>query len=319
LRDVTAVVFNQTDRLAPADAQRCRLDLAHLLEADGLPGVPVLATSTVTDEGIEELRTLLAKVVAGRGLTRARLEGEFEAAVTRLAPLAPVDGPSELELSRVAVPELADGLAAAGAVTALATEAGATYRDATRMLALPWRHAKPLPDVPPADTAALALALRRLGERAATGAQGSLPDRWAEPLRAAAAQEMPRLPDDLAGTLAAARGPVSGSPVWTAARAGWWAAVAVTLAAVVGVVVAGGFAWLALAVLGGALTAAGLVIEASAGLRERHQRRVVEERLRLAVLTVARETIAPVRPILRAYDEVRRRLLDAAWPSRAPR
>src|SRR5258706_6938486 len=41
LRDVTVVVFNQADRLSPADAARCRTDLARLVEADGLTGVPV--------------------------------------------------------------------------------------------------------------------------------------------------------------------------------------------------------------------------------------------------------------------------------------
>ena len=45
LRDVTVVVFNQIDRLTAADADRCRADLGRLVAADGLPEVPVLATS----------------------------------------------------------------------------------------------------------------------------------------------------------------------------------------------------------------------------------------------------------------------------------
>jgi hypothetical protein len=37
LRDVTVVVFNQTDRLAPSDVDRCLADLRRLVEADGWP------------------------------------------------------------------------------------------------------------------------------------------------------------------------------------------------------------------------------------------------------------------------------------------
>ena len=43
-RDVTVVVLNQADRLPPAELPRVLADLRRLLDADGLDGVPLLAT-----------------------------------------------------------------------------------------------------------------------------------------------------------------------------------------------------------------------------------------------------------------------------------
>ena len=75
-REVTVVVLNQADLLAPADARRCVLDLHRLLDADGLGGVPVFATSAVAPAGLDELRTLLERTVAARRAVLDRLDSD---------------------------------------------------------------------------------------------------------------------------------------------------------------------------------------------------------------------------------------------------
>ena len=66
LRDVTVVVFNQTDRLTPSDVDRCLADLRRLVEADGLAGVTVVGASAATGAGVDQIRVLLERSVAGR-------------------------------------------------------------------------------------------------------------------------------------------------------------------------------------------------------------------------------------------------------------
>ena len=225
LHDVTVVVFNQADRLTPADAARCRADLARLVEADGLPGVPVVSTSAVTGEGIGEVRALLEKTVAGRPAAMARLEGELDAAVESLAPLVPVAAMDPEQVSRDAVPELADGFATATGLDAVAGEAAATYRRRAGLLRWPWRRAAALPDIPSAEPAAVGLAVRRLAVRTSAG----LPQPWPDQIRTAATTHLDRLPDDLSGALTAARGRPPGVAVWRLLRILWWLAIAAAL------------------------------------------------------------------------------------------
>lgn len=291
LRDVTVVVFNQCDRLSPDDAKRCRDDLARLVAADGLTGVPVLGASTVTGEGVGELRGLLATAVADRRAAVARLEAEVDDAVARLSALVPAPGPGEELVSRTAVPELADALAEACAVPTLAVEAAAAYRARSVLWRAPW-HRAAYPDVPSADPVAVAAAVRQLGDR--VGAM--LPQPWPRHLREAAGAQLPRLPDELAIALQRARGFSPVPPAWVVARTAWWLCLAL---AVTGVVT--GLPTLALWA-GGltvALPAAAVLTGAWRALR---YRRAVQRRLQLAALTVAREVVAPVRTVLRAYE-----------------
>jgi GTP-binding protein EngB required for normal cell division len=336
LRDITIAVFNQTDRLAPADADRCRADLARLLEADGLPGVPVIGTSTVTGDGIDELRGLLEKVVAQRRAAVARLEAELDAAVDGLTPLAPVPGPAEQVLSVDAVPELASGFAAACGVNAVAAEAAAAYRERSVVWRLPWspgsrrrgwgpwlrlprslRADQALPAIPAADPARVAAAVRRLAERLSTG----LPGPWARHLTAVATADLDRLPDELAAALSTGRGtsPVPG--VWTVLRAAWWLAIAATLTGL-----AGGLStldvrpWVPVAVAGLAI---GVLLPAFAvttgAWRALRYQRLAARRLRRAAHDVAREVVAPVRQILRDHDEAHSLLAQARGGDRPER
>ncbi|MFC4591410.1 GTPase [Sphaerisporangium corydalis] len=84
-RDVMLVVLNQTDRLAPAAAERCVGDLRRLLDEDGLSGVPVIGTSVTKGTGIADLRATLAKRVADRRTWATRLTADAGTAADALA------------------------------------------------------------------------------------------------------------------------------------------------------------------------------------------------------------------------------------------
>ena len=180
--------------------------------------------------------------------------------------------------------------------------------------------------MPPADPAAVGLAVRRL---AATSAAG-LPAPWPDEVRAAAAAD--GLPEELGRAVRDARPPGPRAVGWRLIRAAWWLAV---LAVLVG---AGWWAWSALelriAGVGSApgwprfgrvslpvvLIAVGLVLAIAlpllgrwlAAVRARRWRRATERRLRGAAATVAREAVAPVRAVLRDYADARAAFHDAA-------
>ena len=330
-RDVTVVVLNQVDRLTPADTARCLADLALLLEADGLPGVPVVATSAVTGDGVGELRTLLEKVVSGRQAALVRLEGELDAAVAAFTPLV---GPDIAEdaVGRDLIGDLADEFAAASGVSAVASEDGRVY---AQRVALPgWplvrRRRVTRSNVPSAQPAAVGVAIRHLADRAAAG----LPPPWPERVRAAAGAGGSTLPDELGRALSDARLPRRRQWGWRVLRALWWLALAAVI---------GGAGWLAWRLVGEArgqpvaeppsvggvwvpllmIAAGGLVAvlillvgRPLAVARARRARGRAERRLVDATASVARDNvIAPVRGVLRDYADARVALAAASPPS----
>ncbi len=69
-KDVMLVVVNHIDEV-PEDRRSSILDdVRRLLEVDGLGGVPVLATSARTGDGIPELRKAISKRVADKAAVR---------------------------------------------------------------------------------------------------------------------------------------------------------------------------------------------------------------------------------------------------------
>jgi len=253
--DVTVVLLNQADLLAPADVDRCLVDLRRLLEADGLASVPILATSPIGAPGIDALRERLAGAVSARMAALRRLAADADGAVADLAELFDVDPPSDVEL---AAPELTDALARAAGVPVVAAATGRAYRHRA-IAAVGWpvsrwlRRLRPDPlrrlhlgdvgapatSLPPpsaATRAEVGLALRRLSERAA----GGLPDPWPAAVLATAREAGG---DDLADALdlAVARtdlGLPDGRPLWwRAVGALQWVATLAALA---------GLAWLGL-------------------------------------------------------------------------
>ncbi|MBT0995628.1 50S ribosome-binding GTPase [Cellulomonas sp. DKR-3] len=145
------VVLNQVDTVRPDERDALVRDVGRLLAADGLPGVPVRPASAATGEGIAELRSGLAAVVAGRSLAARRAEAEVRAATDRVGqglaerepgPTAFATGPlvdtlaaaSGLDAVRDAVVAVLRGRGRRSGVPALA----AVHPDAVRLARSSW-------------------------------------------------------------------------------------------------------------------------------------------------------------------------------------
>jgi hypothetical protein len=323
LRDVTVVVFNQTDRLTPSDVDRCLADLRRLVDVDGLAGVTVIGASATTGAGVGQLRVLLERAVAGRSAATARLSGELDDAVAKLGHLVSSDAALE---SDVDDRTLADSFADAAGVSAVAAEAGRDYRRRAAVPGWPFRRpparasASPRPSkraarrdasvagVPPADPAAVGLAVRRLAASSSAG----LPAPWPDEVRAAATADADRLPEELGRAVryAGPRRPLVLG--WLSTRVVWWFAIAA---------IPFGLGWWIWSLAGSApawpkygraglpavLIAAGLVLAVAlpliggllAAVRARYWQRGTERRLRDAAASVAQEAVEPVRAVLR--------------------
>ncbi len=84
-RDVMLVALNHIDEV-PEDRRPAMLaDLRRLLAGDGLEGVPVVATSAQTGEGIPELRQAIARQVTAKAASRARSGHDVAKAAADLA------------------------------------------------------------------------------------------------------------------------------------------------------------------------------------------------------------------------------------------
>lgn len=83
-RDVVTVVLNKSDRLSFVALKECMTDLRRLLDEAGLTGVPLLATSTRSGVGIDELRRDLAAIAARKTAARARLSADLDAVAAEL-------------------------------------------------------------------------------------------------------------------------------------------------------------------------------------------------------------------------------------------
>ncbi len=81
---VMMVVLNQTDKLSPSEAATCRTDLRRLLDADRLQSVPILTTSALNGEGVDELRSVLADIVDVQDAVAQRVVADLDAAARRL-------------------------------------------------------------------------------------------------------------------------------------------------------------------------------------------------------------------------------------------
>ena len=89
--DVTLVVLNQIDTLAPEERDGVLADLTALLHRDGLDGVQVLAASAREGTGLPELRARLAEVVASTRSAQLRLAADVRTCAAALARAAETD------------------------------------------------------------------------------------------------------------------------------------------------------------------------------------------------------------------------------------
>jgi len=263
--DITVVVLNQADRLCPVDATRCLDDLRRLLAADGLPDVPVLATSATSPGGLDGLRELLEEAVTARQAALRRLAGDVSAAAAGLTVLVETEV-AEDAVDRTSVRRLAEALAHSAGVPAVTEAAERAYRhraarstgwplarwvrrvrpDPLRRLHLGERAATgtssdtddpttpvPVTSLPvpsPATAATAALAVRTVAGSAAQ----RLPEPWPAAVVAAARSRLDDLPDALDRA-------VAGTDLGLDRKPLWWRAVGllqwlVTLTALVGLV-----------------------------------------------------------------------------------
>jgi GTP-binding protein EngB required for normal cell division len=261
--DVTIVVLNQADRLSTSDTEIVLTDLKRLLDEDGLPGVPTLATSAKQPGMLTELREALEKTVAERQAALRRLAGDLDTVGEQLAE---VIGPpaAEDEVDRATVRQLSEALAASAGVPAVAEATGKAYRhravastgwplvrglrrlrpDPLKRLHLDSAPAEvagtdvapvsrtSLPEADAAQKSAVGLTVRAVAGRAAA----PIPAVWAPALNTAARSRVGDLPDALDRAIAK-------TDLGVARRPLWWRAVGLlqwlfTLAAL------GGLGWL---------------------------------------------------------------------------
>jgi GTP-binding protein EngB required for normal cell division len=242
-KDITVVLLNQADRLNRADTERCVADLRRLLEADGLSGVPVIATSVKAAPGLGELRALLEKTVTARQAALQRLSNDVTGVVGDLEPLVTVDA-DERRLDKNAIRRLSDALAHAAGVPAVAEATERAYRHrSAAMLGWPvvrWlKRLKPdplrrlhldqqtrqavqhaiesapipvssLPEATATQQAAVSLAARSVADRAGDG----LPEPWPDAVLAASRSRLADVPDALDRAVSTTDLGLSRTPIW---------------------------------------------------------------------------------------------------------
>jgi GTP-binding protein EngB required for normal cell division len=135
-KDVMLVVLNHIDEV-PEDRRQSMLDdIRRLVDADGLDGVPVLATSARTGEGIDALRSEIQRRVKAKSVVKARIEADLRDAAIRLQQASGTSAPPQLSKERIAA--LEDAFAdAAGVPTVVSAVESATRLRAGRATGWP--------------------------------------------------------------------------------------------------------------------------------------------------------------------------------------
>ena len=121
------VVLNQADRLDAQGTAACVADLGRLLAADGLPGLPVLALSARTGDGLAALREVLDERVAAREAATARLAADVGVAAAALRA-GTGDGAEAGGIGRTERAALTAALADAAGVPVIIRAVGRTHR-----------------------------------------------------------------------------------------------------------------------------------------------------------------------------------------------
>ena len=236
-KDVMLVVLNHIDEVPVDRRESMMTDVRRLVDADGLIGVPVLAMSAKTGEGVDELRDEVARRVKAKKVTRARLEADVRTAATQLQEANGTSTHPELSKERIAA--LDDALAvAAGVPTVVEAVQSATRMRANR--ATGWPVTAWLSRLRPDPLKRLHLDLGKDGKQYTGRGRTSVPaptqvqragvDRevravadtvsapltrpWAESVRRASVSRLPDLNDRLDAALGATELNVERMPVW---------------------------------------------------------------------------------------------------------
>lgn len=256
---VLTVVCNRIDRI-PGDHEPVVTDLRRLLADDGLAGAEVLATSTTTREGIDELRDRLVAAVADHRAAGNRIVADLRALAVDLAPSLPPDAGAEG--SRRRHDDVVEAAMRAAGVPAVLDAVSDTHRHRARR-ATGWPPLRRFQSPGRDPLARLGLGRTRsggeVGSRSsrqvphgvatatlATAVRARLddvtegwPGRWAEPLEHRLDEVVADLPVQLDRA-------VAGTDLGDDHHPGWWVAVG-ALQWVLTVAMAVGVAWLAAA------------------------------------------------------------------------
>ncbi|WP_150244759.1 YfjP family GTPase [Nocardiopsis quinghaiensis] len=263
---VTVAVLNQVDKVGSDELEELLTDLRRLLEAESGVHPRVITTSTVTGQGIDDLREFLAGTVRERRALVDRLAADLDQVIEPFEEFhgetVPETVPAEVRA------RIQEGLASAAGVAAVAdvTETNDVRRGKRQV---GWPVARGAVRLRKDPLAAVQLDfLRRdgengvggpvdapeaeletaLGEAADTVSEG-MPAPWRRRMRAAARSGVPELPAELGEAVSGAVGDPDLSPSWwRVARASQYALLAVA---------GGGLAWAVVALLswfGGGIT-----------------------------------------------------------------
>src|SRR3954447_21327653 len=236
-KDVMLVVLNHVDEVPQDRRESMMTDVRRLVDADGLVGVPVLATSARTGEGIDALRDEIARRVRAKKVTRSRLEADLRDAASRLQEASGTGGHPELSKERIAALEdaFADAAGVPTVVDAVESATRARGRRATGWpvtASLSRLPADPLQTLGPelAQEASRFTGRGRTSVPAATQVQRARVDAevravadevsaplarpWAESVRRASVARLPDLGDRLDAALSATDLGVERVPVW---------------------------------------------------------------------------------------------------------
>ena len=172
-KDVMLVVLNHIDEV-PEDRRASMVDdLQRLLDADGLAGVPVIATSARHGDGIPELKQAIAARVAAKKATKARLLADVTDAARSMQTVSGTAKPTDV--ARARKNELVDAFAdAAGVPTVVHAVEQATRVRANR--ATGWPVTAWLGKLRPDPLKRLHLDLGRDGRLLTGAARASVPE-----------------------------------------------------------------------------------------------------------------------------------------------
>jgi hypothetical protein len=139
-KDVMLIVLNHVDEVPQDRRESMMTDVRRLVDADGLVGVPVLAASARTGEGIDALRDEIARRVRAKKVTRSRLEADLRDAAARLQQASGTSGHPQLSKERTAALEdaFADAAGVPTVVEAVESATRARGRRATGWPVTAW-------------------------------------------------------------------------------------------------------------------------------------------------------------------------------------
>jgi len=124
--DVMVVALNHADLLSAGDLASTMADLRKLLDDEGLAKTRLVATSALTGQGVDNLRSLVADLVASKRAAAQRLSVDVDHAAK--AMLGDVSRQRRRTVSDQAEARLNDALATAAGVPQVAAAVGQTTR-----------------------------------------------------------------------------------------------------------------------------------------------------------------------------------------------